>query len=135
MSGTNKKLCGGGFHHVFLKVKDLNKSIEFYKALGFVEKTSWGEGAGRMVLMDTGDGNYFELGQGEPEKGGGIFLHVALRTDDCDKAMEVVRSLGAEITVEPKSIDLPSNPPMKIKIAFFKGPDGEVIELFQNELT
>jgi glyoxylase I family protein len=62
MSGTNEKLVGGGFHHVFTKVRDLNKSLEFYKGLGFVEKTSWGEGAGRMVLLDTGDGNYFELG-------------------------------------------------------------------------
>jgi len=133
MAGTNKKLVGGGFHHVFMKVKDLNKSLEFYKGLGFVEKTSWGEGAGKMALLDTGDGNYFELGQGEPDQG--VSLHVALRTDDCNKAIEVARSLGAKVTMEPKSLDLPSNPPIPVRIAFFSGPDGEVIELFQNELT
>lgn len=134
MAGTNKALFGGGFHHVFMKVKDLNKSIEFYKALGFVEKTSWGEGAGKMILLDTGDGNYFELGQGDGEAGG-PYLHVALRTNDCDKALELARSLGVEVTMEPKSLDIPSNPPLPVRIAFFKGPDGEVIELFQNELT
>jgi glyoxylase I family protein len=117
-----------------MKVKDLDKSLAFYKGLGFVEKVSWGEGAGRMVLLDTGDGNYFELGQGEPETGGS-YLHVALRTDNCDKALEVARNLGVEVTMEPKSLDLPSNPPIPVRIAFFKGPDGEVIELFQNELT
>ncbi|HGE70386.1 TPA: VOC family protein [Candidatus Poribacteria bacterium] len=135
MSGTNKKLFGGGFHHVFLKVSDIEKSIKFYtEVLGFIEKTSWGTGAGKMVLLDTGDGNYFELGQGDANEGG-RYQHVALRTDNCDKAIETVRQAGAEITMEPRDIDLPTDPPIKIRIAFFKGPDGEVIELFQNEAT
>ena len=78
----NKKIKGCGFHHVFMKVGDLEKSLKFYtEALGFVEKASWGQGPGRMVLLDTGDGNYFEISQGDPEqiKEGGLFLHVALR--------------------------------------------------------
>ena len=135
MSGTNKKLFGGGFHHVFLRVSDIEKSIKFYtEVLGFVEKTSWGSGAGKMILLDTGDGNYFELGQGSLTEGGS-YQHVAIRTDNCDKAFEVAKAAGAPITMEPKDVDLPSNPPIKVRIAFFKGPDGEVIELFQNEAT
>ena len=56
MAGKNKKIGGGGFHHVFLKVSDLNRSIKFYtEALGFVEKVSWGEGAQRLVLLDAID--------------------------------------------------------------------------------
>jgi glyoxylase I family protein len=58
-----------------------------------------------------------------------------LRTDDCDSAIEAARAAGAELTMEPKTINLPTNPSIQIRIAFFKGPDGEVIELFQNELT
>jgi glyoxylase I family protein len=135
MSGTNKKLFGGGFHHVFLRVSDIEKSIKFYtEVLGFVEKTSWGSGAGKMILLDTGDGNYFELGQGSLSEGGS-YQHVAIRTDNCDEALEAARAAGAPITMEPKDVDLPSNPPIKVRIAFFKGPDGEVIELFQNEAT
>ncbi len=135
MSGTNKKLFGGGFHHVFLRVSDIEKSIKFYtEVLGFVEKTSWGSGAGKMILLDTGDGNYFELGQGSLTEGGS-YQHVAIRTDNCDKALEAARAAGAPITMEPRDVDLPSNPPIKVRIAFFKGPDGEVIELFQNEAT
>jgi catechol 2,3-dioxygenase-like lactoylglutathione lyase family enzyme len=39
MAGKNKKINGGGFHHVFMKVSDLNKSLKFYtEGLGFVEK-------------------------------------------------------------------------------------------------
>ncbi len=135
MSGTNKKLFGGGFHHVFLRVSDIERSIKFYtEVLGFTERASWGTGAGKLVLLDTGDGNYFELGQGNVNEGG-FYQHVALRTDNCDKALEAVRQAGATITMEPRDIDLPTNPPIKIRIAFFKGPDGEVIELFQNEAT
>ena len=134
----NKKIKGCGFHHVFMKVGDLEKSLKFYtEALGFVEKASWGQGPGRMVLLDTGDGNYFEISQGDPEqiKEGGLFLHVALRTDDCDAAIEAARAAGAEVTIEPKDVNIPATPTLPVRIAFFKGPDGEVIELFQNELT
>lgn len=136
MAGTNKVIKGCGFHHLFMRVSDLEKSLKFYtEALGFVEKLSWGEGAGKMVLLDTGDGNYFELSQGEPKKSEGMFPHVALRIDDCDAAIEAARAAGAEVTVEPRDVNLPSDPPVPIRIAFFKGPDGELIELFQNELT
>lgn len=136
MSEKNKKIKGCGFHHVFMQVSDLERSIKFYtEGLGFVEKVSWGQGSGRMVLLDTGDGNYFELSQGNPKPEGGLFQHVALRADDCDSAIESARAAGAEVTIEPRDVNLPTDPPIKIRIAFFKGPDGEVIELFQNELT
>jgi len=137
MAGKNKKISGGGFHHVSLKVGDLNRSIQFYtEGLGFVEKISWGEGLQRRVLLDTGDGNYFELGQTpDPIREGGCFPHVALRTDNCNAAIESVRAAGAIVTKEPKDVILPTHPPFKIRVAFFKGPDGEEIEFFQNDLT
>ena len=137
MAGKNKKISGGGFHHVSLKVNDLNRSIKFYtEGLGFVEKISWGEGLQRRVLLDTGDGNYFEFGQtSDPICEGGCFPHVALRTDNCDAAVEAARAAGAIVTKEPKDVTLPAHPPLKIRVAFFKGPDGEEIEFFQNKLT
>ena len=58
-----------------------------------------------------------------------------MRADDCAAALELARKLGAEVTVETRDVTLKCDPPMPIRIAFFKGPDGELIELFQNEHT
>jgi len=137
MPGTNKKIEGCGFHHLSMRVRDLNASIKFYTALGFTQRFTWGEPPKTTALLDTGDGNYFELSQGDPEKphGDAIFHHIALRADDCTAALEAARAAGAEITVEPKDVTLSTNPPTPIRIAFLKGPDGELIELFQNERT
>jgi len=138
MAGTNSKIVGCGFHHVFMKVRDLDASIKFYtEALGFVKKASWGEAPNTMVLLDTGDGNYFELTQGSSEETQepGLFQHIALRCDDCDAALAAARAAGVEVTMECTDVNLTGTPPLNLRIAFFKGPDGEVIELFQNDQT
>ncbi len=135
----NKTIGGGGFHHVAIRACDFDASVEFYtKALGFQKKIAWGEGKRRAIMLDTGDGNYLEIfanGTDEPKLEGSI-IHFALRTSDCDAAIERARVFGAEVTIEPKSVNIPSEPhATPVRIAFCKGPDGEVIEFFQNELT
>ena len=138
MSGTNRKIRGCGFHHVSMRVKDLKKSIKFYsEGLGFVERFSWGKDPKRTSLMDPGDGNYFEISQGDPNQsfGEGVFRHLALRVDDCKAALELARNAGAEITMEARDVTLSTDPPLQIRIAFFKGPDGELVELFEDDQT
>lgn len=139
MAGNNAIIEGCGIHHVAIRAYDFEASVKFYtEALGFTEKIAWGEGDGRAVMLDTGDGNYLEIfagGQDGPKPEGSI-LHFALRTDDCDGALERARSAGAEVTMEPKDIDIPSRPTSTpVRIAFCKGPDGETIEFLQNEIT
>jgi glyoxylase I family protein len=121
-----------------MRVKDLEKSIKFYsEGLGFIERFSFGEDPKRTALMDIGDGNYFAISQVDPyqDYGDTIFRHIALRVDDCHAALELARAAGAEVTVETRDVTLTGEPPLQIRIAFFKGPDGELIELFQDEQT
>jgi len=137
--GTNKAIGGGGFHHLAIKVHDFEAAVKFYtQGLGFAEKVAWGEGNGRAVMLDTGDGNYLEVfaGGAAGPKPEGAILHFALRTRDCDEAIKRAREAGAQVTMEPKSLDIPSKPAATpVRIAFCKGPAGEVIEFFQSERT
>lgn len=130
--GTNAKIGGGGFHHIAIRVYDFDKTVSFYtEVLGFTERVRWGEGDSRAIMLDTGDGNYLEVFAGgtEGQKEEGAFLHLALRSDNVTEAIELARAAGMEVTVEPKDAVLGGIP---VRIAFFKGPDGEIIELFES---
>ena len=138
MTGKNITIGGGGFHHLSLRVRDFDASLEFYtKGLGFENRTSWASAPNkRTALLDTGDGNYLEVSESsEKAAPGGPVAHFALRTADCDLAIERARRAGAEITVEPKDVVLKADPPFEVRLGFCKGPDGEVIEFFQNDAT
>jgi catechol 2,3-dioxygenase-like lactoylglutathione lyase family enzyme len=140
MAGNNKAIGGGGFHHVAIKVANFDESVMFYtRVLGFTEFIRWGEGDNRAILLDCGDGNFFEVfagGQPVPADakvgGAGPIIHVALRSDDVDGAVARARAGGAEITLEPKDVTIPSNPPTPVRIAFCRAPGGEVIEFFKH---
>lgn len=133
MAGINEVLGGGGIHHISMYVKDLDTSVKFYcEVMGFKEALTWMKDNDRAIILDSGDGSFFELFE---SVGGnnqtGAIRHVALRTLNCGSVIEKVRAAGYEITMEPRDVILSSNPPTPIRIAFFKGPDGESVELFQ----
>ncbi len=131
--GNNTILGGGGFHHVALRAVDFEATVAFYKALGFTEKNTWGEGDSRVILLDAGDGNYMEVFAGGTEQlPDGAFFHVAFRTDDVDAAVETAKAAGAQVTVEPKDVVLGKNPPTPVRIAFVKGLNGESLEFFKS---
>lgn len=124
-----------GFHHVAIKVKDFDASLKFYtQLLGFPVTLSWGQGDQRAAMIDTGNGNCVELfaggsGESKPE---GHWLHLALRCTDTKSAIEKVRAAGYKVTMETADILIDSKPAKcPVRIAFFQGPDGEVIEFFQ----
>lgn len=138
MTGTNKTIGGGGFHHVAIRVRDFDATLRFYTdGLGFREKIRWGQGDKLAAMLDTGDGNYLEVfagGTGVPRPEGTI-LHFALRTDNCDAAVEKARAAGGVITTEPVDVTIDGTPhTVPLRLAFCKGPDGEVIEFFQNQI-
>ncbi len=128
-----------GFHHAAMKVANFAAVVEFYKqGLGLTEKISWGEGDGRAVLLDCGNGNYIEVfagGAGGAVADGAV-LHLALRTANCDAALAQAVAAGAVVTMTARDVTIPSQPqPTPVRIAFCRGLAGEIIEFFQNELT
>lgn len=140
MAGKNKALGGGGFHHVAIRSRNFDKTVRFYtEVLGFTPRINWQAAPKRAVMLDAGDGNYLEVFEDPAAAaggGGGPILHFALRCDDTDAALERARDAGCEVTMEPTPIDIDAQEGrVPVRIAFCKGPDGELIEFFQNELT
>lgn len=135
MIGNNTTIGGGGVHHVAMRVKDFDASVHFYtEALGFREWIRWGEADKRAIMLDTGDGSHLELfANGNGQAVEGSYIHLALNTDDCDAALARAVAAGAKVTMEPKTLTIESKPaPTPVRIGFCTGPDGEIIEFFQN---
>ena len=120
-----------GIHHVSMKCGDPEKFSEAYtfytEVLGLKLLRSWDAG----VMLDTGGGllEIFNNGSGVPEIG--AVRHFALAADDTDEIIEKVRKAGYEVFVGPKNIVIQSDPPFPARIAFFRGPLNEEVEIFQ----
>lgn len=131
-----------GFHHVALRTRQWDDSLQFYcDVLGFTEKIAWIQPSGfRAVMLDTGAGHYLEVFEDPaftPNPDGAL-IHLALRTEDTDAATARVRAAGMRVTVEPKHVTIQSTNgvgPIPVRLAFFAGPNGEIWEFFQNEIT
>lgn len=132
MNQTNKS--GLFFHHIGLKCADLQKSLDFYRALGLTEVLRWGEGEGEIVMLDLGDGGRIELfaNGGDAYSVNGKWVHFAMGTDDVVGMYEKALQAGAQPLIAPKIVPLNSSPEkVSINIAFVKGPDGEEVEFFK----
>ena len=131
---SNKKVPNIGVHHLALAAVDFERTIKFYtEGLGFETVAEWGEGTGRAALLDIGNGSHFEIfanGTTNEEKDV-KFVHFAFATTNPDVAYANALAAGAVSHMEPKSLDIPANPPLPVRIAFVKGPDGELLEFFK----
>lgn len=128
-----------GFHHVAIRVADFDAAVAFYRdGLGFPERIRWHDGSKWVALLDSGGGDYIELlgGGKAPPLPEGAWAHIALRTDDCDAAFAKAIAAGATVATAPKEIQIRTETEtVRVRLAFCKGPHGEIIEFFQNEAT
>jgi len=123
---------------VALKAHDFDASVRFYtEGLGLKPALTWGTGDSRAIMLDAGKGNYLEIFAGGTagRKSDEVLLHLAFHTDDCDAALYQATAAGATVTMGPESLDIPSASPTPVRIAFCTGPDGEVIEFFQDSFV
>jgi len=121
---------------VTIQTRDWAAALRLYRdVLGMTVVAEFGSPERKLVLLDIGDGSHIELiaptattpAIGSPVANDPL-VHLALATPDTAAALEHVRQAGYEITMEPKAVRLGN---IEATVAFFKGPNGEVIEFFQ----
>ncbi|MCZ6677355.1 MAG: VOC family protein [Candidatus Poribacteria bacterium] len=135
--GTENAIIKGcGTHHIAVHTRDWDASLRLYRdVLGMEIVAEFGSPERKILLLDMGDGSHMELFQptadgpkvGDPAANDPV-NHFAITTTDARGAIEHIRQAGYEITLEPRDVDLGN---LQATIAFFRGPSGESIELFQ----
>lgn len=131
---ANKIISGLGFHHIALKAANFEESYKFYtEGLGMTPLAGWGEGDGRIQMLDIGDSAILELFAGGSEKAEvGRYIHLAFRCDDVDAAFATAVKAGAKVKTEPFTVPVNAQPkPMTLRVAFVFGPSGEELEFFK----
>lgn len=123
-----------GIHHLALKCRgaeEFEATVAFYRDLLCLPVArAWGEGESAGIMLDTGAGLLEIFANASDRLEEGAIRHFALAAEDVDACVETVRKAGYPITVEPKDICIPSDPPYPARIAFCRGPVGEEIEFF-----
>jgi lactoylglutathione lyase len=119
--------------HTMVRILDEDRSLAFYRALGFEErgrKRVGGDTATIIFLGLPGDGDRLELtlndGRTEPYELGEAYGHIALTTQDLDAELAALAELGIQ----------PDKPPYAAypggsRITFVTDPDGYRIELIE----
>lgn len=119
-----------GLHylHTMVRVKDLDKTLDFFKLLGLKEKRRKEVEAGRFTLVFLGDDITeaeieltYNWDQTEEYTSGRNFGHIAYKVDNIYQLCEHLQSNGVKIL----------RPPRDGHMAFIKSPDGISIELLQ----
>jgi catechol 2,3-dioxygenase-like lactoylglutathione lyase family enzyme len=116
--------------HIGVYVKDLEKSITFYKdTFNWKEKTRFTSGEAKIAVLDMGKG-LMELVQrpGSPAAPPvGNWTHLAIHVPDFPKMVQKLEVKG--ITLRKVTMGDGAH------IAFFQDPDGHTIEIMEKGLS
>ncbi|HEV2787727.1 MAG TPA: VOC family protein [Solirubrobacteraceae bacterium] len=118
--------------HTCYRVLDLDRSVDFYKRLGFEERrrVPLRDDATNVFMGLPGDGDRLELtynhGREDPYEIGSGYGHIALTVGDLDATLGRL----AEQDIEPE------RPPYRVReggsrLCFVRDPDGYRIEMIE----
>jgi lactoylglutathione lyase len=123
-----------GLAHICVYTRDIQESLKFYtETLGFklIHQTELQSGF-KFVLVRKGS-CIIELLEPKDvarsrQRSTGVIDHIALEVADINKAFEQLKAKGISfhmpVTEDPNLFG-------GVKIAFFRGPSGEIFELFE----
>jgi lactoylglutathione lyase len=119
--------------HTCYRITDIDRSVEFYRALGFEETGRFPirDEAINVFLNQPGDGDSsrleltYNFGVDSYEPGTG-YGHIAISASDLDATLERLAAVGIE----------PERPPYTVRdggsrICFVRDPDGYRVELIE----
>ena len=123
------------YDHIHVRTKDPEGMASFFETMfgAKVLRLTQSDGAPRVDLDVNGlaifiasvpPEEHIDLSPRDPHLG---LDHFGFRVDDIDGAVEDLRSKGAEIYVEPRTIR------PGVRIAFVRGPDDVRIEILQRD--
>lgn len=119
--------------HTCIRVGNLDKSVEFYKSIGFYEssrKEHYDNGFALVFMKVEGSSHEIELtynvGVDSYEIGNG-FSHVAIEVEDLEQEQKRYISLGHEVT------DLKGLPGSEPTFFFVTDPDGYKVEVIRRK--
>jgi catechol 2,3-dioxygenase-like lactoylglutathione lyase family enzyme len=118
--------------HLGIVVSDCAKSERFYiEALGCIPSSRWQNDEIKAINLQC-NGLIIELleyvNPSQPHASAGVVNHLAFKVEDLEAQIKRLTELGAAFeTAVPKFVSSHK------KIIFFHGPDGERIELVEEE--
>ena len=126
MKGVEAPIKAEGFNHLHINVRDLARSIRFYKE-AFGLKVGFSAGKDLTFMVPQGRGHSLalhEVGPDEPVGMAGGFQHFGFKLDfnDHDRAIKQVEKAGGKLISRGKHGG-------KSPYAYVSDPDGYVIEL------
>ena len=124
------------FVHTNVRVRDIETSLRFYRALGFEPRGRLQfDGAYNVYLGLPGDGDTLELtvneGREEPYDLGTGYGHVALAVEDLDGLLARLADDG----IEPEKPPYAPGGREEFRICFVADPDGYRIELIDGNFA
>jgi catechol 2,3-dioxygenase-like lactoylglutathione lyase family enzyme len=121
-----------GIDHVAVVTADVERAAKFYtEVLGFRETVRLDTTHSGLIIFVSLDGCQVELFGGgnprDPKEGVNEvgYKHITLLVDDVDAEYTRLKELGVDFYMDPTTVE------SGLRLAFFRDPDGNPIELLQ----